>query len=366
MSEIEAMDAAEPKRPTVLVVDDTPENIDVLNGILQDEYTIRAATSGEKALAIARSSPPPDLILLDVMMPGTDGYEVCRRLKADYNTQRIPVIFCTAMTEIGDEAKGFELGAVDYITKPVSPPLVRARVRTHIQIYDQKQQLVAMVKMRTQELEESRLQIIRRLGRAAEYKDDDTGYHVIRMSHYSRMLALADGVPEYRAELLYTAAPMHDVGKIGIPDSIMQKAGPLTPEEWVIVKNHPSIGASIIGRHSNELLDMARVIALTHHEKWDGTGYPRGLKGDAIPLVGRIVAICDVFDALTAERPYKAAWPVEEAIAYVQREAGRHFDPRLVPKFVELLPQIRAIMSQYSMISGRRAMQASQTDATSL
>ena len=363
MSETEP---AELLRPTILVVDDTPANIDVLNGILQDEYTVRAATSGEKALAIARASPPPDLILLDVMMPATDGYEVCSRLKADYSTQRIPIIFCTAMDEIGDETRGFELGAVDYITKPLSPAIVRSRVRTHLQLYDQKRQLIEMVKQRTRELEETRLQIIRRLGRAAEYKDDDTGYHVIRMSHYARMLALADGAPDYRAELLFTAAPMHDVGKIGIPDSITQKAGPLTPEEWVIVKNHPSIGAGIIGRHNDELLEMARIIALTHHEKWDGTGYPRGLKGEAIPLVGRIVAIADVFDALTADRPYKHAWPVEEAVAYLQREAGRHFDPKLVPKFIELLPQVRAIMNQYSMVSGKRAMLAAQPDATSL
>lgn len=355
---------AEPAaKPVVLVVDDVASNIDVLNGILQDQYTVRAATGGEKALQVARANPAPDLILLDVMMPDVDGYEVCRRLKADYNTQRIPVIFCTAMNEIGDETRGFELGAVDYITKPVSPALVRARVRTHLQLYDQKRHLIELVRKRTADLEETRLQLIRRLGRAAEYKDDDTGFHVIRMSHYARMLALADGVPEYRAELLYQAAPMHDVGKIGIPDSIIQKAGPLTPEEWVVVKNHPVIGAGIIGRHDNELLEMARVIALTHHEKWDGTGYPRGLRGESIPLVGRIVAIADVFDALTAERPYKAAWPLEEAAAYVEREAGKHFDPQLVPKFLGLLPQVRAIMNQYSTLSGRRAMQASQGEA---
>lgn len=354
------------KRPVILVVDDVASNIDVLNGILKDEFTVRAALGGEKALSLARGTPQPDLILLDIMMPDVDGYEVCRRLKADFSTQRIPVIFCTAMNEIGDETRGFELGAVDYITKPVNPALVRARVRTHLQLFDQKRHLIELVRKRTLELEETRLQIIRRLGRAAEYKDDDTGYHVIRMSHYSRMLALAAEVPEYRADLLFHAAPMHDVGKIGTPDAIMQKPGPLTAEEWVVVKNHPVIGAGIIGRHDNELLEMARIIALTHHEKWDGTGYPRGLKGEAIPLVGRIVAIADVFDALTSDRPYKQPWPVEEAIGYVEREAGRHFDPRLVPKFVELLPQIRSIMSQYSIVSGRRAMQAMQDAASVL
>jgi putative two-component system response regulator len=345
-------------RQVVLVVDDMPENIDVLNGILQGEYAVRAATDGDKALAIAQAEPHPDIILLDIMMPGTDGYEVCRRLKGDYNTARIPVIFVTAMNEVGDETRGFELGAVDYIAKPVSPAIVRARVRTHLQLYNQKRHLIEMVKQRTQELEETRLQIIRRLGRAAEFKDDNTGYHVIRMSHYARLLALADGMPEYRADILFNAAPMHDIGKIGMPDHILQKPGPLTPEEWLIIKRHPTIGAGIIGRHKNELLEMARVIALTHHEKWDGSGYPRGLKGEEIPLVGRIVAVADVFDALVSERPYKHAWPVEEAIAYLQRESGKHFDPKLVPQFVNLLPQMRTIMSQYSELAGKKAMSA--------
>ncbi|MGH8482057.1 MAG: HD domain-containing phosphohydrolase [Nevskiaceae bacterium] len=350
-------------RPTVLVVDDTPENLHVLSGVLQDEYSVRVATSGEKAIAAARADPQPDLILLDVKMPVMDGYEVCRRLKNDYSTQRIPVIFVTGMGEAEDEARGFELGGVDYIVKPVNPAIVRARVRTHVQLYDQKRHLLELVQQRTRELEDTRLQIIRRLGRAAEFKDDETGYHVIRMSHYCRMLAVASGIPDYRAELLFNAAPMHDVGKIGIPDSILEKAGPLTPDEWSVVKRHPVIGAGIIGRHNNELLEMARVVALTHHERWDGSGYPRALRGEAIPLVGRIVAVADAFDALTSTRPYKQAWPVEEAVALLRREAGRQFDPRLIPKFIELLPQVKDIMGQYSEISGRRAMGLAQQAA---
>lgn len=350
-------------RPTVLVVDDSPENIHVLSSVLQDDYAVRVATNGEKALAAARTDPQPDLILLDVTMPVMDGYEVCRRLKNDYRTQRIPVIFVTGMGEAQDEARGFDLGAVDYIVKPVSPAIVRARVRTHIQLYDQKRHLMELVQQRTRELEDTRLQIIRRLGRAAEFKDDETGYHVIRLSHYCRMLGLAAGMPDYRAEILFNAAPMHDVGKIGVPDRILEKAGPLTPDEWSIVKRHPVIGAGIIGRHNNELLEMARVIALTHHERWDGTGYPRGLRGEAIPLVGRIVAVADAFDALTNTRPYKQAWPVEEAVALLRREAGRQFDPRLVPKLIEMMPQVREIMGHYSEISGRRATGASQEPA---
>jgi putative two-component system response regulator len=355
-----------PARPVVLVVDDTPENIDVLNGVLRDEYAVRVATTGERALQIARSQPAPDVILLDVMMPGTDGYEVCRRLKADFSTQRIPVIFVTALNEIEDETRGFELGAVDYIAKPISPAVVRARVRTHLQLYDQRRHLIEMVRQRTRELEDTRLQIIRRLGRAAEFKDDESGYHVIRMSHYCKMLALATGMPEYRAELLFNAAPMHDVGKIGISDAILQKTGPLTPEEWEVVRRHPIIGAGIIGRHNNEMLEMARVVALTHHEKWDGTGYPRGLKGEEIPLIGRIAAVADVFDALTTERPYKHGWPLEEAVAYLQREAGRHFDPQLVSKFLALMPQVRAVMSEYSEVSSRRELEAARAEAQQL
>jgi putative two-component system response regulator len=350
-------------RPTVLVVDDTPENIHVLSGVLQEEYAVRVATSGEKAIAAARADPQPDLILLDVKMPVMDGYEVCRRLKNDYHTQRIPVIFVTALGEAEDEARGFELGAVDYIIKPINPAIVRARVRTHVQLYDQKRHLLELVQQRTRELEDTRLQIIRRLGRAAEFKDDETGYHVIRMSHYCRMLAIAGGIPEHRAELLFNAAPMHDVGKIGVPDNILEKPGPLTPDEWSIVKRHPVIGAGIIGRHNNELLEMARVVALTHHERWDGSGYPRALRGEAIPLVGRIVAVADAFDALTSTRPYKQAWPVEEAVALLRREAGRQFDPRLIPKFIEMLPQVKDIMGQYSEISGRRAMGLAQQAA---
>ena len=346
------MTDSEPSRPIVLVVDDTPENIDVLNGILSGEYTVRVATSGERALAVARGEPKPDVILLDVMMPGMDGYEVCRRLKADETTARIPVIFVSAMNEVEDETRGLELGAVDYIAKPVNAAIVRARVRTHLALYDQKRNLMEMVKQRTHELEETRLQIIRRLGRAAEYKDDETGYHVIRMSHYARLLGLAAGMPEYRAELLFNAAPMHDVGKIGVPDNILTKPGPLTADEWSIVKRHPAIGAGIIGRHGNELLEMARVIALTHHEKWDGSGYPRGLKGEAIPLVGRIVGVCDVYDALTNARPYKQAWSEEETLAYLQRESGHHFDPTLIQKFIALMPRIRGVQVQYSEIAG--------------
>ena len=335
---------------TVLIVDDTPSNIDVLCGALERHYQLKIANNGARALAIAASESPPDLILLDVMMPDMDGFEVCQRLKANPKTARIPVIFVTSMGEIADEEAGFDLGAVDYVHKPVSPPLVRARVRNHLELYQHERHLDQLVRQRTQELELSRLEIIRRLGRAAEYKDDETGQHVIRMSHYARLLALAAGMSEHEAEILFNAAPMHDIGKIGIPESILTKAGKLDAAEWKVMKTHPQIGADIIGEHEHPLLRMARSVALSHHEKWDGSGYPQALKGQEIPLEGRIIAIADVFDALTSIRPYKQAWTVEAAFGLLREQAGRHFDPALVELFITLLPEIATIKRRHSEI----------------
>ncbi len=240
------------------------------------------------------------------------------------------------------------MGAVDYITKPVSPPLVQARVATHLRLYSHERHLTELVRERTQELEATRLEIIRRLGRAAEFKDDETGQHVIRMSHYTRILAEASGMPAEEVDVLFNAAPMHDIGKIGIPEAILLKPGKLTEDEWKVMKKHPAIGAGIIGRHENELLNTARIVALTHHEKWDGTGYPRGLAGEDIPLVGRIVSIADVFDALTSERPYKHAWPVEEATAFLEKQSGSQFDPRLVALFMQRLPEVLKVRGMYA------------------
>ena len=322
----------EDRRPRLLLVDDEPTNLHVLRQILADDYRLQFATDGAKALQLV-AQQKPDLILLDIMMPKLSGYEVCRVLKADPATQDIPVIFVSALPEMGDETEGFEVGGVDYIIKPVRAPVVRARVRTHLS-------LVAANTLR-----ETRLQIVQRLGRAAEYKDNETGMHVLRMSHFCHALALAVGCsPEWADDLLH-AAPMHDVGKIGIPDAILLKPGPLNDCEWKIMRAHPVIGAEIIGDHDSSVLQMARVVALTHHEKWDGSGYPHGLRGEAIPLAARMVALADVFDALTSVRPYKRAWTVEEALAHIQKQAGVHFDPALVPVFVglrETLEKIRA------------------------
>jgi putative two-component system response regulator len=336
-----------PAQQTILVVDDTPDNIDVLCGILRPFYKVKAALNGERALKIASSDQQPDIILLDIMMPEIDGYEVCQRLKDNPVTAHIPVIFVTAMTEVADEEKGFALGAVDYITKPVSPPLVLARVKTQLALYDQNRELERKVRERTRELQTTRLEIINRLGRAAEYKDNETGLHVIRMSHYARLLAAAVSDDESWVDLVFNAAPMHDIGKIGIPDSILLKKGKLNNAEWDIMRQHPFYGAEIIGEHDSELLQMARSIALAHHEKWDGSGYPDGLKGEEIPLSARIIAIADVFDALTTERPYKQPWSVEDAVRMIDESAGSHFDPQITALLHEVLPEMLEIRDQY-------------------
>lgn len=333
---------------TILVVDDTPNNIAVLTEILRGDYRVLAAINGEQALKIARGDPPPELILLDVMMPGMSGHEVCQRLKAESSTRKIPVIFVTAMNQVEDETQGFALGAVDYITKPVSPPIVKARVKTHLALYDQNRELERMVRERTAELHHTRLEIIKRLGRAGEFRDNETGMHVIRVAHFCRLLGEAARMNGEDVDLLFNAAPMHDIGKIGIRDQVLLKPGKLDDDEIKVMRRHVPFGAEIIGEHGDHLLSMARLIALTHHEKWDGTGYHRGLKGEEIPLVGRITSIADVFDALTSVRPYKKAWPVEDAVKLIQREAGTSFDPELVQKFVGLLPQILAVREKYS------------------
>ena len=317
------------------MVDDEPANLQVLRDMLREHYRLLFAKDGPKALELA-AREKPELILLDVMMPGMTGYQVCAQLKATPATSAIPVIFVTALADVEDEAQGFAVGAVDYITKPVSPAIVKARVRTHLSL------------VRVEELRETRLQIVQRLGLAAEYKDNETGLHVIRMSHYSRVLALAAGFSEAQAEELLNAAPMHDVGKIGIPDAVLRKPGKLDGEEWEVMKQHAQIGADIIGEHPSGLLRMAREIALNHHEKWDGSGYPRGISGAEIPVEARIIAIADVFDALTSERPYKKAWPVEEAVQLLREQSGRHFDPELVELFLGQLPAILEIKERWA------------------
>ena len=340
------MEACE-KRCTVLIVDDTPDNISLLKAALMDEYSIKVATRGLKALEIARSMPV-DIILLDVMMPEMDGFETCRRLKEEAATRSIPVVFVTARGEVDDEAKGFSCGGVDYITKPISACIVRARVKTHLALYDQNRALEYRVQERTVELKESRLEILNRLGRAAEYRDNETGLHVVRMSRFCKIIALEYGLSAAEAELLLNVAPMHDIGKIGIPDRVLLKPGKLDAEERRIIETHCEIGRQIIGSHTSDLLNASATIAYTHHEKWDGSGYPQGLSGVEIPLFSRILAIADVFDALTSVRPYKKAWSSEDAVAEIKSCSGSHFDPALVGVFLGCLPKIREVKRQFA------------------
>jgi putative two-component system response regulator len=333
--------------PTILVIDDTPENIDILSDTLRPLYRVKAALNGERALAIAATAPHPDMILLDIMMSGMDGLEVCRRLKADPGTASIPVMFVTALGLGLHEELGLSLGAVDYLTKPISPPIVLARVKTHLALSRQNQDLEEKVRIRTEELSNSQLEIIRRLGRAAEYRDNETGLHVIRMSHYAHLIAQHHGITETWCHCLLNSAPMHDVGKIGIPDAILLKPGPLSPDEWEIMKQHPVIGADIIGGEGSDMMRMSGEIAIGHHEKWDGSGYPHGKQGQEIPLSARIVAVADVFDALTTARPYKSAWTVDDALAYMIGQSGKHFDPALLEIFLKIMPMILEIKDQY-------------------
>lgn len=328
------------ERPKILIVDDSPLNISVLVGLLKSDYKTLVAKDGEQAFTRVFVESPPDLILLDIMMPGIDGYEVCERLKSDPRSRHIPIIFVSAMSDVGDEERGLALGAVDYIGKPFSPPIILARIKTHLALAMQQRELEREVKKRTQELEHSRIELVRRLGLAAEFKDNETGLHVQRMAEYARLIALEMGFTAQDAETLAAAAPMHDIGKLGIPDDILCKPGKLSSEEFEKIKQHPEIGARILDSPDSELLQTAREIALYHHEKWDGSGYPRGLAGEAIPLVARIASLADVFDALVSVRPYKKAWSVPEAIALFESEKGKHFDPMVVDAFKRVLPKV--------------------------
>jgi len=331
----------------ILLVDDEPNNLQVLRSILGEEYDLSFATDGPKALKYAQRHPP-DLVLLDIQMPEMDGYEVCRRLQEMLATIHTPVIFVTTMGEPGDEKHGFEVGAVDYLTKPLSPPVVKARVATHLALRHREHLLEDKVRARTRELEHSHRAAISMLGHAGHYNDTDTGNHIWRMAAYAEVLALDAGWDKRAAERLKLAAPMHDTGKIGIPDTILKKPGKLTPSEWDIMRTHAEMGYEILRKGESPLFRLAAEIALYHHEKWDGSGYPRGLSGENIPQSARIVAIADVFDALTTKRPYKDPWPFDEALAEIENSAGGHFDPALAARFVDLAPTLERLRNQYS------------------
>jgi putative two-component system response regulator len=363
-------------RARILIVDDVNENLHALMNILRDEHAISAATSGEKALDLARREPQPDLILLDIMMPGMDGYEVCRRLKADPHTRDIPVIFLTALAHEEDEHRGLELGAEDYITKPISPPIVRARVRNHLKLKatadflrDKAEFLEHEVARRTREVVAIQDVTILALTSLAETRDSDTGNHIRRTQHYVRALALhlhehprfARHLGDAAIAALYKSAPLHDIGKVGIPDHILRKPGRLTPEEFGIMKTHTTLGRAAIEHAERALgltvdfLTTAKEIALSHHERWDGGGYPEGRAGEAIPVSARLMSVADVYDALISRRIYKEAMPHASATAIITEGRGSQFDPDVVDAFLALQDEFQAIAARYADTDGELA-----------
>lgn len=334
------------ERSKILVVDDMADNINILKGILQEHYNVLVAKSGKLALSIV-AAQKPDLILLDIMMPEMNGYQVCEMIKQDPQTAHIPVIFITAMTSIEDEQEGFEVGAVDFITKPITPLTTLARVSNHLTLSQQNKRNRLIIEERTSQLREALYSAVKMLSEAGTYNDEMTGTHMWRMADYCAVLARKIGWNDGQVENLRLAAPMHDTGKIGIPDSILKAPRKLTNEEWEIMKQHPVIGANILGNSEAPLFKMAAEASLGHHERWDGSGYPSGLKGKQIPITARIVAIADVFDALTMERPYKKAWSIEEAYQYLKENSGSHFDPELVDAFILQDEEVRLVKAKW-------------------
>lgn len=355
-------------QPTILIVDDTPENLSVLGELLQPTYRVRAANSGQRALQIARSFPPPDLILLDVMMPVMDGFSVLAELLAEESTQHIPVIFVTAMDGTEEEERGLHCGAVDYITKPIRPAIVLARIRTQLDLKkardflkDQNSFLEAEVSRRMGENQLIQQVSIHALARLAETRDPETGNHLRRTQEYVRTLAnglkthprFAHYLDAKTIDALAKSAPLHDIGKVGIPDHILLKPGKLTADEWEIMKTHAELGSNAIEQAIKdaekpvEFLGIAMQIAHYHHEKWDGSGYPSGLSGDAIPIAARLMALADVFDALICKRVYKPAFTFEDARQIIVDGSGRHFDPDIVDTFTREYDAFKAIANNY-------------------
>lgn len=357
------------EKRSILVVDDTPDNLALMSGLLKDSYTVRIASSGEKALARVRGDAPPDLILLDVMMPGMSGHDVCRLLKDDPATRHIPIIFLTALTSDEEERIGLQLGAADFITKPVNPPILLARVATHLQmklaadfLRDKNQYLEAEVQRRGRRLAAIQDVTILAMASLAETRDNSTGNHILRTQLYVRRLAgqlrnhprFAGFLTEQTIDLLCKSAPLHDIGKVGIPDRILLKPGRLDPKEFEIVKTHCQLGRDAIEQAERRLgvevdfLQFAKEIAYSHQEKWDGSGYPQGLAGDDIPVSARLMAVADVYDALISHRVYKAAVSHDEAVAVIAQGRGTHFDPDMVDAFLAVADQLLSIALQFT------------------
>ncbi len=348
-------------KPVILVVDDQLQNIELLEAYLVPQgYEIVKAVNGEEALG-KLSDNQIDLILLDVKMPGMDGFEVTRRVRQDDKKRLLPIILVTALRETEDRVKGIEAGCDDFLSKPVDKMELLARVRSMLKVKayndlmsNYQKELESEVTGRTEELKHAfekikaaSLETIYRLSMAAEYKDKETGAHIKRMSLYSAAVTRRMGLTESTIETILYAAPMHDLGKIGIPDLILMKPAKLDPVEWEIMKQHTVIGAKILQGSDAEFIRLGETIALSHHEKWDGSGYPNSLKGIEIPITGRITAIADVFDALTSKRPYKEPFSVEKSLAIIREGRGSHFDPDVADAFFAIQDEILTIKKQY-------------------
>ena len=357
------------QKPTILVVDDTPDNLSLMSGLLKELYKVKVANNGEKAIKVVQGDSPPDLILLDIMMPGLSGYDVCKILKDDVVTRDIPIIFLTAMTGTEDEKKGLELGAVDFITKPVNPPIVLARVATQLQVKasadflkDKAAYLESEVIKRSKELAAIQDVTILVMASLAETRDNDTGNHIRRTQHYVQLLAnhlkyhdrFRSFLSDRTIALLFKSAPLHDIGKVGIPDRILLKAGRYEPQEFSIMKTHCKLGRDAIQHAEDRLglevdfLKLAKEIAYSHQEKWDGSGYPEGLAGDHIPISARLMAVADVYDALISRRVYKDAMSHEKAVDIITEGSGSHFDPDVVDAFLALTEQFSEVAKRFA------------------
>jgi putative two-component system response regulator len=332
------------KKPLILVVDDAPDLLALIAKALSDDYEVRTAASGAQALLAAAAEPQPVLILLDVEMEGITGFDACKALKANPATAAIPVIFITGKGEKQDEMLGFTLGAVDYVAKPINSAILRLRVATHVALASRRAALEGMVRERTAKLEAAHLDVIRCLGRAMEsHESASAGKRYQRIALYAKLLAEAAGAKPASCEMIEKAAPMHDIGKIAVPAEILRRSGKLSAPDWERVKRHPEYGAAIIGEHDDPLLSLARIVALTHHEHWDGSGYPKGLKGAAIPMPGRLVAIVDAFEAMTTTQFYREPLSVDQAAQEILRCAGTRYDPKLTEAFKKALPEMRKV-----------------------
>jgi putative two-component system response regulator len=332
-------------KPVILAVDDAADLLALIGKALVADHKVKLASDGEKALALVAETPQPDLILLDVGLPGMSGFDVCRKLKAQPATADIPVIFLTGKAEAADQVEGLDLGAVDYITKPVNAKLLLARVRTHLAMANRRAELERQIEERTSQLEDARVQLIRRLARAMEFHESAaSGNKGLRVAQYVKLIAGAAGAKADAADLLMKAAPLYDIGKMGVPSEILRKPGKLTAPELERVRRHPQLGAEIIGEHKDPVLALARTLALTHHERWDGTGYPKGLKGNDIPWQGRVMALADAFEAMTTTQFYRQTpFTVDEAATALMPHYGKQFDPGLAGALAKALPTMRQV-----------------------